>query len=86
MPRCQVSRADDLDTLDLSPAQACIAAMLRHAVTDARSTSQGRYDVQRRANARQWLRNRRSVQWWLDLAGLPDTTYDALLRAAGLGE
>jgi hypothetical protein len=86
MSRRQGSRVDDLDACDLSPAQACIAAMLRHAVTDARSTSQGRYDRVRRTKAQQWLRDRPRVMWWLDLAGLPDTTYTALLRAAGLGE
>jgi hypothetical protein len=83
-PRSKVE--EDLDALDLSPARACLAAMLRYAVQDARSTGKGQLQQERRAKAQAWLRDREAVQWWLTLAGLPEGTYEALLREAGLAE
>jgi hypothetical protein len=64
---------------------ALIAALLRTALVDARSTpSGGGRETRRRIEARAWLRDRATVQLWLDLGGLPDGTYEALLHAAGL--
>lgn len=71
----------------LSPERVLIAAMLRCAVDDARSTAtRSVFAAQRRATAQAWLRDRAQVQWWLDLVGLPEETYAQLLKAAGLGE
>ncbi len=75
---------EDLDSLDLSPEQALIAAMLRHAVQDARSTGQTRSQQQWRANAQAWLHDQAAVGYWLEVAGLPAWTYMALLKEAGL--
>jgi hypothetical protein len=64
---------------DVSPERRLIAAILRQATTDAR----GRYGEQARA-AQDWLRHRAIVEWWIDLAGFPDTTYARLLARAGM--
>jgi hypothetical protein len=83
-PRSRVE--EDLDALDLSPAQACIAAMLRYAVQDARSQGLGKYQQERRRRAQAWLRDREAVLYWLTLMGLPEETYDALMKEAELKE
>lgn len=75
-----------LDSLDLSPEQALIAAMLRHAVQDARSRGTGAIQQQRRVQAQAWLQDKAAVGYWLEMAGLPEWTYNALLRDAGLEE
>jgi hypothetical protein len=87
VPPLAPTREDKLGPLGLCPEHALIAAVLCRAVSDAKS--QARYlpvDTQRAAEAQQWLRDREAVAWWLDLAGLPDTAYDALLLAAGIEE
>lgn len=78
--------AEDLHHLELAPERALLAAMLRCAVADARGTGQSRLLVQRRASAQAWLRDERAVRAWLELLGLPEATYSALLKAAGLEE
>jgi hypothetical protein len=56
-------------------------------VADARSQARaGSPDGDRKARAQAWLRHRAAVMWWLDLAGLDDWVYDALLTEAGLEE
>jgi len=73
--------------LGMAPEYALIAALLRVAVNDARSRAHSASsDKARIAEAQAWLRNREAVMYWLELANLPDTTYDALLREAGLEE
>lgn len=85
MPGSRNRSEEDLNTLELSPEQALIAAMLRTAVHDARSTAKANLvDIQRREDAQKWLRNRGQVLWWLTLVGLPESTYTRLLREAGL--
>lgn len=78
--------AEDLHQLALSPERALLAAMLRCAVTDARNMGHSTLLVQSRERAITWLRNERAVRYWLDLLELPDWTYKALLREAGLVE
>lgn len=76
---------DEALVLDLPPTHALVAAMLRYAVQDARSQAKAsRYDRQRREKARQWLLDKAAVMYWLDLVGLPEATYNALLKDAGL--
>ena len=78
-------RKEAIEQLDMDPEHALVAALLRLAVRDARSTA--RYSVQdeqRRLDAQLWLRNRSVVIWWLDLCGLPEEMYETLLRDAGL--
>lgn len=65
----------------VQPERALIAALLRCVLTDAQCTE--RY---RREDAQRWLRNRAVVEWWLMLAGLPESTYAVLLRKAGIDE
>lgn len=67
------------DAIDLAPEQALVAAVLRCAVQDAR-----RVGGKHQAEARAWLRDKATVLAWLNMAGLPETTYDALLRAAAV--
>ncbi len=86
-PRRADALQDEPTEAQLSPEQALIAAMLRCAVQDARSTAKAtEADVHRRRNAQQWLRDRRQVEWWLTLVGLPESTYARLLKEAGLDE
>lgn len=74
-----------LNHREMSPEHALIAALLRVAVNDAKSRAQAASsDGPRIAEAQAWLRNREAVMFWIELANLPDTTYDALLREAGL--
>lgn len=80
-------RTDAVESLDMAPEHALIAAVLRVAVNDAKSQAQSSvHDRQRIAEAQQWLRDRATVMGWIELANLPDTTYEALLREAGLEE
>ena len=83
--RRQEYRDDSLAHLGMTPEQTLIAALLRVQVNDARSQARSASsDHARIAEARAWLRNREEVMYWIDLANLPDTTYDALLKQAGL--
>lgn len=85
MPGGRKRSEDEALFLDLSPVHALVAAMFRYAVQDARSQAKAsRYDSQRRENARSWLCDKIAVTYWLDLAGLPETTYETLLKEAGL--
>jgi hypothetical protein len=85
--RRQEHRDDSLAHLGMSPEQTLIAALLRVAVNDARSRAHSASsDGARIAEARAWLRNREAVMYWLDLADLPETTYERLLAMAGLEE
>lgn len=87
MPGGRTRSDDDQVRGELSPYQALLAAMFRTAVQDARSQGRSSRDaLRRRASAQAWLRNEPLVQWWLTLAGLPEWTYTALLREAGLLE
>lgn len=73
--------------LGMAPEHTLVAALLRVAVHDARSRAQAMSsDAPRRAEAQAWLRNREAVMYWLELANLPEETYDALLKEAGLEE
>jgi hypothetical protein len=87
MPGGRNRSEQDLNTLELSPEQALIAAMLRTAVQDAKSTAKANLiDIQRREDAQKWLRDRGQVMWWIIQLGLPDGTYERLLREAGLDD
>jgi hypothetical protein len=86
MPGGRPRAEDDLDRLDLSPARTLLVTMLRYAVSDAQSQATGRPQQQRRDTARAWLRDEPAVRYWLNLLGLPDTTYAAPLREAGIEE
>jgi hypothetical protein len=75
----------------VQPEQALIAALLRTLLADAtrdvatmRDSLGAAKQAQHREEARAWLRDKEAVIWWITLAGLPETTYDALLEAAGL--
>jgi lambda repressor-like predicted transcriptional regulator len=69
----------------LSPEHALIRALFQVAVSDARSkATYAHKSAQTIAEARAWLRDREAVTWWIDLANLPEATYEALLAEAGL--
>lgn len=65
----------------LSGEQMLIIAVLRQAVADARWVGPAVYTGahQAREEALLWWHDQATVQWWLDLVGLPDTTYVRLL-------
>lgn len=85
MPGKRRTAVEEERVLDLSPERALLAAMLRAAVADANSHARSsRFDCAQRDSATRWLLDRPQVQFWLDLLGLPDGTYHALLRAAQL--
>lgn len=78
-------RTDAVEALDMAPEHALIAAVLRVAVHDAKSKAKASvHDRQRIAEAQQWLRDRATVMGWIELANLPETTYELLLKEAGL--
>lgn len=82
---------DPLQIVGVAPEQALIVALLRTLLTDAtRTVGQQVYANDKRAQwrdeARIWLQDKEAVMFWLDLASLPEETYGALLKVAGLEE
>lgn len=73
--------------VETDPERALIGAIFRCALVDLHAPgphgSEGWY---RREDALRWWRNKAVVTYWLTLAGLPASTYDALAALAGVGE